>query len=700
MINAIPHIINIDLTNKINTNQSINIKKNDTNSHKFVINIFNNSFPYNLTGLSARIYFAKADKTIVFSDCTLDSPLTGNLSYVLEEQCTTCVGLIATEVTIYGTSMEILTSVTFNFTVNETVRDDSAIESSSEFTALTTVMSGVTEAIASLGDVNAINTALLANISSGNATDGKLVTDIATGNTLDTLLKVDTTLANTADNNLKADITNAQGASFSTEITNARKGETNLLAKINKMDTATTNISTIDLVNVNTYGAVGDGVTDDTVSIQNAINSGKSVFIPDKTYLVSALTTGTCPKIWGAGKLLSKGNNTILTVSNNYFIIDGIRFEGTNSGTNTLEIGININNKLLCKIVNCDFKKFMGSCGLYIVNIFTAHQGTMVQSCIFENNKVGYYSDALGEFTTLSNCFFRLNTIGLKILGGNNIVSACNIVENTDGIQLLAGTNDSHGIITGCQINHNTGYGINANGIANGETITGCHIYQNTIYLLNTVIAVKFTNCVFDCSISTAGCQRVIFRNNQFQNGYSGVYSPNFGSSPSTWLASGNTFASGDTYNRHINGGYVSIKHSGAMTLAVGANTIKPDTVLFNSTAFNPTDTANIFYDPATGFFTNRGLAGGYINMNINFQVTKLAGDTALGWLVTVADSAGILTIAYCTLFQFSTTLMVVSGTLLIPCDIGDSFFIRINVPTACTSTISTNGFVISGDGF
>lgn len=657
MINAIPHIINIDLANKINTNQSILIKKNDTKSHKFVINIFNNSIPYNLLGLSARIYFAKLDKTIVFADCTLDSPLTGNLSYILEEQCTTCSGLVATEITIYGTAMEILTSVTFNFTVNETVRDDLAIESSSEFTALTTVMSGVTEAIASLGNVDAINTALLANISSGNTTDGKLVTDIAAGNTLDI--------------SLKADIASVQNGSFAS-----------------------------DLVSVVTYGAVGDGVTDDTVSIQNAINSGKSVFIPDKTYLVSALTTGTCPKIWGAGKLLSKGNNTILTVSNNYFIIDGIRFEGANSGTNTLEIGININNKLLCKIINCDFKKFMGHSGIYITNINTAHQGTMIQSCIFENNKVGYFSDVLGEFTTLSNCFFRLNTIGLKILGGDNIVSACNIVENTDGIQLLAGTNDSHGIISGCQINHNTGYGINANNIANGETITGCHIYQNTIYLLNTVIAVRFSNCVFDCSISTAGCQRVIFRDNQFQNGYSGVYSPNFGSSPSTWLASGNTFASGDTYNRHINGGYVSIKHSGAMTLAVGSNTIKPDTVLFNSTAFNPTDTANVFYDKATGFFTNKGLAGGYINMNINFQLTKLAGDTTLGWLVTVVDSAGVLTIAYCTLFQFSTTLMVVSGTLLIPCDIGDSFFIRVNVPTACTSTIGTNGFVISGDGF
>ena len=34
MINTINHIINIDLLNKISVNQSINIKKNDSNSKK------------------------------------------------------------------------------------------------------------------------------------------------------------------------------------------------------------------------------------------------------------------------------------------------------------------------------------------------------------------------------------------------------------------------------------------------------------------------------------------------------------------------------------------------------------------------------------------------------------------------------------------------------------------------------------------
>ena len=144
MLKPIEHVINIDLANKINMNNSINIKKNDTNSHKFIINIFNNSVAYDLTGTTSKIYFKKTDGTKVYLDCVLDNAVNGNISRLLTTQSLSCSGNVASEITIYGTAGEILTSVTFNFNVIDIVRDDNAIQSTSEFTALTTALAAVT----------------------------------------------------------------------------------------------------------------------------------------------------------------------------------------------------------------------------------------------------------------------------------------------------------------------------------------------------------------------------------------------------------------------------------------------------------------------------------------------------------------------------------------------------------------------------
>lgn len=57
-------------------------------------------------------------------------------------------------------------------------------------------------------------------------------------------------------------------------------------------------------VNVKDYGAVGNGITDDTTSLQNALTAGagKSVYVPPGTYITSnALTVPSGTKFFGAG---------------------------------------------------------------------------------------------------------------------------------------------------------------------------------------------------------------------------------------------------------------------------------------------------------------------------------------------------------------------------------------------------------------
>ena len=84
-----------------------------------------------------------------------------------------------------------------------------------------------------------------------------------------------------------------------------------------------------DSVSVKDFGAVGDGVTNDTTAIQNAVNAaqGKKLIIPDGTYIIySAITVPSNSYISGASK-----TNTIIklvpkttqpTLSNNFSIFN------------------------------------------------------------------------------------------------------------------------------------------------------------------------------------------------------------------------------------------------------------------------------------------------------------------------------------------------------------------------------------------
>lgn len=99
-----------------------------------------------------------------------------------------------------------------------------------------------------------------------------------------------------------------------------------------------------DVVNVKDFGAIGDGLTDDTVAIQAAVDSlttGGTIVIPNGTYLVSgqAIILVSNIRLTGGGTLKCRNvdaNTKVLLGANieNVFV-DGLYFDGNFSGNNT-----------------------------------------------------------------------------------------------------------------------------------------------------------------------------------------------------------------------------------------------------------------------------------------------------------------------------------------------------------------------------
>jgi hypothetical protein len=67
------------------------------------------------------------------------------------------------------------------------------------------------------------------------------------------------------------------------------------------------------IVSVKDYGAIGNGVADDTAAIQAALNSGRRIYAPEGTYLTGSITLPSNTWLYGAGTELTifKAKNSI-----------------------------------------------------------------------------------------------------------------------------------------------------------------------------------------------------------------------------------------------------------------------------------------------------------------------------------------------------------------------------------------------------
>ena len=238
-----------------------------------------------------------------------------------------------------------------------------------------------------------------------------------------------------------------------------------------------------ELVSVKDFGAVGDGVTNDTTAITAAITAanGKTLYFPSGTYLtdpqVFTVASGIKLKGDGIGKSIVKANATVATTAVFSTTSNGLELEG-------LTIDVN-------RALNSGATSFVGIKAGDIAVAAAAMTGFRMTNCRVTgsaNHNVQLYhakgavvtGNEIDDFTGFGIILFRA---GLECVIANNHIDST--IAGSYGIVLDDRSTDSttsepclRNVVVGNTINlHDTG--------ANGITLEGCS--YNTV-IGNTVI--------------------------------------------------------------------------------------------------------------------------------------------------------------------------------------------------------------------
>lgn len=145
-----PKIIDIDIDKKYL--KKIIAKQGDIKSRYLLFRFFNDNGIINLNKATVRVYINKPDGTQIFNDLVIDK--TNNLAELeLTTQALALAGILECELFISENGAT-LSNIPFEIEVVKTLKKDSAIESTNEFSALTNALALVDSIDSRFQDIN------------------------------------------------------------------------------------------------------------------------------------------------------------------------------------------------------------------------------------------------------------------------------------------------------------------------------------------------------------------------------------------------------------------------------------------------------------------------------------------------------------------------------------------------------------------
>lgn len=244
------------------------------------------------------------------------------------------------------------------------------------------------------------------------------------------------------------------------------------------------------------WGAVGDGIADDTHAVNQCFHNNTRVVVLNAKYKVNA-------QIVCVGKpdlsVFCDGATLLGNVTGNI-----IRFSDCLNirvfGSLTIKTLLSNNTTVGCFISKCHNGNFSGICvdGQYALNGVTnlktgielainggtpapgTFSATLISKCTVSGCANGI--DIQGEYYTVNDCLVNYNNYGVHIVNGNSSVIGSQFVANRIALFVNSynANNTDHSRCVGCTMNHNL-VGIYVRRTVYSWLISSCDIWANIV---------------------------------------------------------------------------------------------------------------------------------------------------------------------------------------------------------------------------